>query len=447
MASDILLRTILIVRKETRCRNIGYSFRLAARVLLYAPSHRQDSTYHGLCYTSRGALAGTRNSSIPRDAAGGWYILRLITWLGTLLDDVLWLIIWVEHCLMMFCDWSSGWNIAWWCSATDHLGGTLLDDVLRLIIWVEHCLMMFCDWSSGWNIAWWCSATDHLGGTLLDDVLRLIIWVEHCLMIFCDWSSGWNIAWWCSATYDLGGTLLDDVLRPIIWVEHCLMMFCDWSSGWNIAWWCSATDHLSGTLLDDVLRLIIWVEHCLMMSCDWSSGWNIAWWCSATYHLGGTLLDDVLRLIIWVEHCLMMLCDLSSGWNIAWWCSVTDHLARNIAWWCSVTDHLGGTLLDDVLRPIIWVEHCLMMFCDWSGRKKWNVLFNDALNTFYFTVIWRLRMVKDHSDSERGNPLPPHGLLFSINRKGSFICTIPQTGYHIPRPLLHQLWSTGWNEK
>ena len=48
--SDIWLRTILIVRKETRCRHIGYSFRLTARVLLYAPSHRQDSTYHGLCY-------------------------------------------------------------------------------------------------------------------------------------------------------------------------------------------------------------------------------------------------------------------------------------------------------------------------------------------------------------------------------------------------------------
>ena len=60
MASDIWLRTILIVRKETRCRHIGYSYRLAARVLLYAPSHRQDSTYHGLCYTSRGALAGMR---------------------------------------------------------------------------------------------------------------------------------------------------------------------------------------------------------------------------------------------------------------------------------------------------------------------------------------------------------------------------------------------------
>ena len=64
MASDIWLRTILIVRRETSCRHIGYSYRLTARVLLYAPSHRQDNTYHGLCYTSRGALAGTRNSSM-----------------------------------------------------------------------------------------------------------------------------------------------------------------------------------------------------------------------------------------------------------------------------------------------------------------------------------------------------------------------------------------------
>ena len=64
MVSDIWLRTILIVRKETRCRHIGYSYQLTARVLLYAPSHRQDNTYHGLCYTSRGSLAGTRNSSM-----------------------------------------------------------------------------------------------------------------------------------------------------------------------------------------------------------------------------------------------------------------------------------------------------------------------------------------------------------------------------------------------
>ena len=42
----------------------GLLFPITARVLLYSPSHRQDSTYHGLCYTSCGALAGTRNSSM-----------------------------------------------------------------------------------------------------------------------------------------------------------------------------------------------------------------------------------------------------------------------------------------------------------------------------------------------------------------------------------------------
>ena len=61
-------------------------------------------------------------------------------------------------------------------------------------------------------------------------------------------------------------------------------------------------------------------------------------------------------------------------------------------------------------------------------RKEGNVLFNDALNTFYLRLYGIRHMVKDHSDSERGNLLPPHGLLFPINSKGSFICTIPQTG-------------------
>ena len=43
-----------------------YSFRLAARVLLilYALFYRQENTYNDLFYTSRGALAETRNSSM-----------------------------------------------------------------------------------------------------------------------------------------------------------------------------------------------------------------------------------------------------------------------------------------------------------------------------------------------------------------------------------------------
>ena len=65
---------------------------------------------------------------------------------------------------------------------------------------------------------------------------------------------------------------------------------------------------------------------------------------------------------------------------------------------------------------------------DEQGRKEGNVLFNDALNTFYPRLYGVRHMVKDHSDSEKGNPLPPHRLLFPINSKGSFICTIPQTG-------------------
>ena len=52
-----------IAREETRCHHMGNSFRLAARVILYAPSHRQDNTYHSLCYTSRGALAGMRKAT------------------------------------------------------------------------------------------------------------------------------------------------------------------------------------------------------------------------------------------------------------------------------------------------------------------------------------------------------------------------------------------------
>ena len=84
MASDIWLRTILIVRKGTHCHHIGYSYWLTARVLLYAPSHRQDNTYHSLCYTSHGALAGTRNSSmgaLEMTAGCIWEILfTLFSW-------------------------------------------------------------------------------------------------------------------------------------------------------------------------------------------------------------------------------------------------------------------------------------------------------------------------------------------------------------------------------
>ena len=58
--------------------------------------------------------------------------------------------------------------------------------------------------------------------------------------------------------------------------------------------------------------------------------------------------------------------------------------------------------------------------CPRTERER-NVLFNDALNTFYLRLYGIRHMVKDHFDSEKGNPLPPHRLLLSINSKGSFI--------------------------
>ena len=37
-----------------------------------------------------------------------------------------------------------------------------------------------------------------------------------------------------------------------------------------------------------------------------------------------------------------------------------------------------------------------------DGRKEGNVLFNNALNTFYLQLYGIRHMVKDHSDTERG---------------------------------------------
>ena len=67
--------TTQIVREETHCCYMVYSFQLTAWVLLYASSHRQDNTYHSLCYTSCGALAGTRNMCMRLwvcVCGGGW---------------------------------------------------------------------------------------------------------------------------------------------------------------------------------------------------------------------------------------------------------------------------------------------------------------------------------------------------------------------------------------
>ena len=129
-----------------------------------------------------------------------------------------------------------------------------------------------------------------------------------------------------------------------------------------------------------------------------------------------------------------------------------------LIWWGSlyVLDTVRNIVVLDMVRSLVcsWYGQksndldVVRSLCPWCGEESnvsliwWDghVLFNNTLNTFYLRLYGIRHMVKDHSDSKRGNPLPPHGLLFPISSKGPFICIIPQTGYHIPQPLLHQLW-------
>ena len=64
-----------------------------------------------------------------------------------------------------------------------------------------------------------------------------------------------------------------------------------------------------------------------------------------------------------------------------------------------------------------------------SKEREREMFYLTTHSTHFIYGYMASDMVKDHSDSEKGNPLPPYKLLLSINSKGSFICTIPQTGY------------------
>ena len=73
-----------------------------------------------------------------------------------------------------------------------------------------------------------------------------------------------------------------------------------------------------------------------------------------------------------------------------------------------------------------------------EGRKCFYLTTH---STHFILWLYGVRhMVTDHSDSERGNPLPPHGLLFPTAR---VILYAPPHR----QDLLYQSLSTGWNEK
>ena len=125
-----------------------------------------------------------------------------------------------------------------------------------------------------------------------------------------------------------------------------------------------------------------------------------------------------------------------SGWRLLHTTKTAPYnLRRNIFIHTIFLDSAQVDLLQRFSRAVIKLSILLLVGShprngstpDWMGRKE-MFLFNDTLNTFYLRLYGVGHMVKNHSDSERRNPLPPHGLLFPISSEGSFICTIPHIG-------------------
>ena len=63
-----------------------------------------------------------------------------------------------------------------------------------------------------------------------------------------------------------------------------------------------------------------------------------------------------------------------------------------------------------------------------KGRKMFYLTTHST--HFYLRLYGVRHMIKNHSDREIENLLSPHGLLFPISSRGSFICTIPDRIAH-----------------
>ena len=71
------------------------------------------------------------------------------------------------------------------------------------------------------------------------------------------------------------------------------------------------------------------------------------------------------------------------------------------------------------VRQYLQGTECLVTCEIKEGRKEMFHLTTHS--THFILTLYRVgHMVKDHSDSERGNPIPPHRLLFPINSKFVF---------------------------
>ena len=77
-------------------------------------------------------------------------------------------------------------------------------------------------------------------------------------------------------------------------------------------------------------------------------------------------------------------------------------------------------------------------------RKEGNVLFNNTLITFYLQ-LYGIRHGKGPLRQRERKPTATTWHTLSDQQQGFFYMHHPTNT--ITQPLLHQLWSTGWNEK
>ena len=123
---------------------MGYSFRLAAMGLLYASFHRQYNTHHGHCYTSRGALAGTRNSSMCC-----CFVLFLF-WVFVCFLCVLLLFVWLVFlCVLLLFVWLVFFGV-FVCFVAFCLVGVFVCFVAFCLVGVFWCFCVFCCFLFGW---------------------------------------------------------------------------------------------------------------------------------------------------------------------------------------------------------------------------------------------------------------------------------------------------------
>ena len=81
------------------------------------------------------------------------------------------------------------------------------------------------------------------------------------------------------------------------------------------------------------------------------------------------------------------------------------------------------SFVTNIIKPLFIKINCFCLIMNWSplwgflnkeGRKE--IFYLMTHSTYFYLWLYGVgHMVKDHSDSERGNPLPPHRLLFSIS--------------------------------